>query len=737
MALSALHRSTLIDGMPTNFDLDALVSSFMASSLQNLRHELQAKEGVSKYALLTTIRTLCVCEIHSGRADARSWRVHVEGAIALLGTTRAMSDISSADDRESQWLIDSWYASIESLMALTTRRGLSSAQIEQFGPRALLRGTQAENRYLDIYTAYSTDLNDSFKEIRAAAWKRRRLNANGDKAIVLSNWDLDEEADWLESSIRSMTGNSAFRPNDLQVLSQHEVQQFEACDETYYHTALIHILRRVRQLPRSDLRVQASVKRIIECCLKISPADGLSPWVMLTTPLFTAGCEALGEDRAMVRQLLKSMYDSLRIRNIQRSLGILEMSWSNKEDNDDWESFLGKMIMGKVVRYLTLSLCLATLTAGHEQHAFVDQGQQISEDRLAELKRKWNDEWAFSGISTFAHLPHLKCLVHPEELYDIAVIGSPFDTAVSYRPGARFGPRAIRAASARQTANRGFNPRAGFNPYTSWATIKDCGDIPINPFDNELALRQMTEAFVELAHRPSKSGTQKPRLITLGGDHSLALPALRALNQLYGPVAVLHFDAHLDTWHPAKYPSAWSSEQSQFNHGSMYWIASNEGLIANGSSVHAGLRTRLSGDGWDDYDDDDRQGFFRISADDIDDIGGPAGVAKLIVEKIGTEIPVYLSVDIDVVDPGLAPGTGTPEPGGWTSRELIRILRNVDGLNVVGADIVEVAPAYDGRGEQTALVAAQIVYEILTSMVKRGLTVAKVPSPKEEVKSEL
>ncbi|OBT62319.1 hypothetical protein VE03_09067 [Pseudogymnoascus sp. 23342-1-I1] len=395
------------------------------------------------------------------------------------------------------------------------------------------------------------------------------------------------------------------------------------------------------------------------------------------------------------------------------------------------------MVMGKVVRYLALSLCLVTLTAGHEQHAFVDQGQQISEDHLAELKRKWNDEWAFSGISTFAHLPHQKCLVYPEELYDIAIIGSPFDTAVSYRPGARFGPRAIRAASARQTANRGFNTRAGFNPYTSWATIKDCGDIPINPFDNELALRQMTEAFAELAHRPSKSGTRRPRLITLGGDHSLALPALRALNQLYGPVAVLHFDAHLDTWHPAKYPSAWTSEQSHFNHGSMYWIASNEGLIANGSSVHAGLRTRLSGDGWDDYDDDDRQGFFRISADDIDDIGGPAGVAKLIMEKIGTEIPVYLSVDIDVVDPGLAPGTGTPEPGGWTSRELIRVLRNVEGLNVVGADIVEVAPAYDGRGEQTALTAAQIVYEILTSMVKRGLPVAKVSSSKEEVKTEL
>ncbi len=183
----------------------------------------------------------------------------------------------------------------------------------------------------------------------------------------------------------------------------------------------------------------------------------------------------------------------------------------------------------------------------------------------------------------------------------------------------------------------------------------------------------------------------------------------------------MHFDAHLDTWHPEKYPSPWPSEQASFNHGSMFWIASNEGLILNGSSVHAGLRTRLSGSNWDDYVDDERQGFLRISADDIDDLGGPQGIVKAIMQRIGTEVPVYLSVDIDVLDPGLAPGTGTPEPGGWTSRELIRILRGIEGLNVVGADVVEVAPAYDGAGEQTALAAAQVVFEILTGMVKRGL----------------
>ena len=315
--------------------------------------------------------------------------------------------------------------------------------------------------------------------------------------------------------------------------------------------------------------------------------------------------------------------------------------------------------------------------------------------------------------------------------------------------GARFGPRAIRAASSRQTAFRGFNPRRGLNPYTSPFTILDCGDIPITPFDNDLALHQMSTAFSELGARPpavSHSSFPHPKLLTLGGDHSIALPALRALNKIYGqPIAVLHFDAHLDTWHPAKYPSAWASEQSHFNHGSMFWLASNEGLILNGSSVHAGLRTRLSGKGWDDFQDDERQGFLRISADDIDEMG-TAGIVTTIIERIGRKDPVYLSLDIDVLDPGLCPGTGTPEPGGWTSREVIKILRGLEDLNVVGADIVEVAPAYDGVGEQTALVAAQVGFEILTSWVGKGLNemgedVAESTGPKQRgkgvVKDEL
>ena len=153
----------------------------------------------------------------------------------------------------------------------------------------------------------------------------------------------------------------------------------------------------------------------------------------------------------------------------------------------------------------------------------------------------------------------------------------------------------------------------------------------------------------------------------------------------------------------------------------MFWLAVQEGLVANGSSVHAGLRTRLGGDDYEDYVDDERQGFLRIESDEIDTLG-TSGIISRIMERMGTEVPVYLSVDIDVLDPGLAPGTGTPEPGGWTSRELIKILRGVEGLNVVGADLVEVAPMYEGGfGEATALAGSQVVFEMVTSMVMRGL----------------
>lgn len=189
------------------------------------------------------------------------------------------------------------------------------------------------------------------------------------------------------------------------------------------------------------------------------------------------------------------------------------------------------------------------------------------------------------------------------------------------------------------------------------------------PFDNSLALAQMTEAFTTLLQRRSfhsqtQSTSAPPRLITLGGDHAIALAGLRAMNSVYGPVSVLHFDAHLDTWHPTKYPAFWFSEQAAFNHGTMFQLAHNESLLL--PSVHAGLRTRLSGTDFTDYEDDDAQGWTRISTDDIDEIGVKGITDKIVKTLKGRR--VYLSFDIDVIDPGLAPGTGTPEAGGWTTR---------------------------------------------------------------------
>lgn len=365
-------------------------------------------------------------------------------------------------------------------------------------------------------------------------------------------------------------------------------------------------------------------------------------------------------------------------------------------------------------------LALAGLSAGcgHDH-----DDKEWTQEELAELQAKWGNEWSFNGIGTFAHLNHVKCLTEPTEPFDIAIVGAPFDTAVTYRPGARFGPRAIRQASARQTSFRGFNPRAGINPYQNWAKVVDCGDIPITPIDNNIAREQMTQALKQLGRRRTVSAlAPKPKLMTLGGDHSLTLPALRALTEVYGkPIQVLHFDAHLDTWNPAAYPSYWG--ETHFTHGSMFWMANQEGLLSNSSSepsVHAGLRTRLSGTDWADNIDDTAQNWIRFAADEIDDIG-VKGIINGIMSALGTENPVYLSVDIDVLDPAFAPGTGTPEPGGWTTREFIRILRGIEGLNLVGADVVEVSPAYQGNGEETSLAAAQVVYELITSMVKRGL----------------
>ncbi|KAK4168902.1 arginase family-domain-containing protein [Cladorrhinum sp. PSN259] len=332
----------------------------------------------------------------------------------------------------------------------------------------------------------------------------------------------------------------------------------------------------------------------------------------------------------------------------------------------------------------------------------------------------------FSGISTFGRLPYLPCLSHKDISYDIAFIGAPFDTGTSYRPGARFGPSGIRQGSRRLNLYGGYNVPLDTNPFNSWAKVIDCGDIPVTSYDNTYALRQIEEGHYSILSRkpktdsdkpgPSIKGTTLPRVITLGGDHTITLPLLRSINRAYGPVTVIHFDSHLDTWRPKVFGGS-PSEVASVNHGTYFYHASQEGLLRNDTNIHAGIRTTLSGPS--DYENDGYCGFEIVEAREIDKIG-TEGIIKKIKERVGDKNPVYLSLDIDTLDPAFAPATGTPETGGWSTRELRTILRGLEGINLVAADIVEVAPAYDTNAELTTMAAADALYEIMSIMVKKG-----------------
>ncbi|OCK75009.1 Arginase/deacetylase [Lepidopterella palustris CBS 459.81] len=344
----------------------------------------------------------------------------------------------------------------------------------------------------------------------------------------------------------------------------------------------------------------------------------------------------------------------------------------------------------------------------------------------------------FSGISTFGRIQYHPCLASEHHKYDIAFIGAPFDTGTSYRPGARFGPSGIRQGSRRLNLYGGYNVPLDANPFNSWAKVIDCGDIPVTSYDNAFALLQIEEGHNAILSRapftdakkpgPSKKGKTLPRVITLGGDHTITLPLLRSVNREYGPVSVIHFDSHLDTWKPKVFGGA-PSLQASINHGTYFFHASQEGLLANDSNIHAGIRTTLSGPS--DYENDGYCGFEIVEAREIDTIG-TAGIIKKIRERVGTKKPVYLSIDIDTLDPAFAPATGTPETGGWSTRELRTIIRGLEGINIIATDIVEVAPAYDTNAELTTMAAADVLYEVMTLMVKRGPLSMTVGDEEEE-----
>jgi agmatinase len=291
----------------------------------------------------------------------------------------------------------------------------------------------------------------------------------------------------------------------------------------------------------------------------------------------------------------------------------------------------------------------------------------------------------FAGPDTFARLPRIDQVSSAA----VAILGVPFDSGVSYRPGARFGPGGIRAGSK---LLRPYHPYLDTEP---WGVhqVADAGDVACNPFD---ILEAITQVEVAARHALSRAD----RLITIGGDHTIALPLLRAMHEKHGPISLIHFDAHLDTWD--------TYFNAPFTHGTPFRRASEEGVLVLDSSAHVGIRGPLYARS--DLADDQQLGFATISTVDVAKRGVDDAIDR-VRDRVGDH-PVYVSIDIDVLDPSHAPGTGTPEPGGLTTREVQLILRGFEGLNIVGADVVEVAPAYD-HAELTTIAAANLVYEFL------------------------
>lgn len=298
----------------------------------------------------------------------------------------------------------------------------------------------------------------------------------------------------------------------------------------------------------------------------------------------------------------------------------------------------------------------------------------------------------FAGPSTFARLPGLdevgRC--------DVAVVGVPFDSGVTFRPGARFGPIAVRQASR---LLRAYHPSLDVHPFTA-QQVADAGDIACTPFSIPEAIAQIEAGAHALLGRAR-------HIVAIGGDHTISLPLLRAFHKRHGPAALLHFDAHLDTWD--------TYFGASYTHGTPFRRAFEEGLLLEERSMHVGIRGPLFSPR--DLKDDAGFGFRIVTAMDFEELG-IAGVVERVRERIG-DAPLHVSIDIDVLDPGAAPGTGTPEAGGLTSRELLGVLRGLKGLRLEAADIVEVAPAYD-HAEITSMAASHVAYELISLLAARG-----------------
>jgi agmatinase len=285
--------------------------------------------------------------------------------------------------------------------------------------------------------------------------------------------------------------------------------------------------------------------------------------------------------------------------------------------------------------------------------------------------------YSFGGAASFFRMPYRRDLAG----VDVAVAGIPLDIATTNRPGARLGPRAIRNASLSLAWERPWPWRT--DPTAELAVV-DHGDCENHTGGGLLSVKHI-EAYID---NILNSGAAA---LLLGGDHFISYPSICAHAKVHGPLSLIHFDAHTDTW---------PSSGEGINHGTMFYKAAKEGLVRPETSVQVGIRTT----------NDEPLGYQIISAADVH-MKPAEEIIRQIRERVG-DTPVYLTFDIDCLDPACAPGTGTPVPGGLNSWQALNIIRGLTGINLVGMDVVEVAPAYD-HAEITALAAAQIAIELL------------------------
>ena len=283
----------------------------------------------------------------------------------------------------------------------------------------------------------------------------------------------------------------------------------------------------------------------------------------------------------------------------------------------------------------------------------------------------------------------LPAVASPASL-DVALLGIPYDGGTSYRPGARFGPRAVREQSS---LIRSWHPVLKVHPFER-LRVADCGDVDVVPISIERTYEAITRKIDDVLSLGALP-------VCVGGDHSITLGILRSIARRHGPVGLVHFDAHPDTWD--------EYFGSKFFHGTPFRRAVEERLVDPRRMIQIGIRGPLYGA--DDFAFHDQHGIEVVRIEAVKEQGASWAASRLERLRGG---PVYCSFDIDAVDPAYAPATGTPEVGGLTSYEALSLVRALQGLSLVGADVVEVSPPYDGPGQITALLAANLLFELVS-----------------------